>query len=89
MMKPHMPQAVVISCETSVRVLAVLILAKKFATPFNDAVTTRRVTVQVPHPIKALGPATRNIASEVTAVSLEMFAVQPSVLYAVELAGFD
>ena len=89
MVKPHMPQAVVVSCETSVRVLATLILAQKFATLFDDAVTTRRVTIQILHPIKALGPATRNLASEVTAVSLEMFAVQPSVTCAVGVAGFD
>ncbi len=75
MLKPHMPQAVVVSCETFVRVLAVLILAQKPATPFDDAVTTRRVTTQILHPIKALGPATRNLASEGTAVSLEMFAI--------------
>ena len=45
MMKPHMPQAVVVSCEASVRVLAVPILAQIFATLFDDAVTTRRVTI--------------------------------------------
>lgn len=54
MVKPHMPQAVVVSCETSVRVLAVLILAQKFATLFDDAVTTRRMTIQILHPIKPL-----------------------------------
>lgn len=45
MMKPHMSQAVVISCETPVRVLAVLILAQIFTTLFDDGVTTRGVTI--------------------------------------------
>ena len=84
-----MPQAVVISCETFVGVLAVLILAQKSATLFDDAVTTRRVTLQILYPIKALGPATMNCASEVTPVSRDMFAVQPSVVSSVGVASFD
>ena len=56
LLKLHMPRAIVISWETFVRVIAVLILAQKPTTPFDDAVTTRRLMIQTLHPITNPNP---------------------------------
>lgn len=72
MLKFHMPNAVVMSGKPLDSVLAVLILAQVYAVRMAITVATCSMTVQILQPVKALRPATRNIAFEGTVVGLEM-----------------
>lgn len=73
MLFQHMSPAIITPCKALGSILTVLILAQKPAIGSGGAVAACHMTVQIARPVEALRRATRDVASNITAVGLEMF----------------